>query len=83
MKEEDFPEHKASLNITHNGHKDNYETVEEHLEWMKAEDDEWATPTSKERAIKNDSLWVLQIYPNTPVGFYRVYGATFDELFIK
>lgn len=81
MNEEDFPEHKASLNITHNGHKDNYESVEEYLHSMKDAPLEWATPTSREQAIKNDSVWVLQIYPHTPIGFYRKYGATFNELF--
>lgn len=78
--EEMFPKHEASLHITHNQHKAYYNKIEEHIKDRKIRDDEWATPTSKQRAIQNDSLWELQWYPNTPVGFNLLFGATLEEI---
>lgn len=75
-----WPEHKASLHITHNGNKANYETIEAYCDWHKVTDEDWATPTSKQRAIETDSLWEVQWYPDTPVGFNVKYGATLKEI---
>ena len=87
MKEENLPEHKASLTIRHNEHKDYYQTVKQFLDereqMMNIEDDDWATPTSKERAMATDSLWELRWYPNTPVGFNMIFGATLEEVLLK
>lgn len=77
-----FPEHKASLHVTHNQHKAYYQSIEDYIaeeEIGKAEY-EWATPTSKERAIATDSLWEVQWYPDTPIGFCLKYGATLEEI---
>ena len=74
-----FPEHKCGLHITHNQHKDYYETVEQYFEnpWMKDFEDE------KKRCIEEDSIWELQWYPNTPIGSYKVVGTTFEEVLEK
>lgn len=74
-----FPKHNCGLYLTHNRHKDMYETVEDLLNGEDKPDD-WATKTSRERAIKNDELWELQWYPDTPVGFHRIYAATLEEV---
>lgn len=79
-----LPPHKGSLSIEHNEHTTNYQTVAEYLsdtQWAPSED-EWVTPTSKERAIATNSLWTMRVYPNTPVGFYRLAGATLEELLV-
>lgn len=83
MKEEDLPKHKGELSITHNGHKSNYETIQDYTDLLNADDEDWATPTSKEIAIKNDELWEMQWYPNTPIGFNKIYGATLEEIITK
>lgn len=75
-----LPEHEASLHIQHNAHKGNYETIEAYTDWCKVHDEDWATPTSKQRAIATDSLWEIQWYPNSPVGFNVIYGATLQEV---
>ena len=70
-----LPEHKCGLHLSHNEHLDVYETVEEfydpgdfvsEAEWLKA--------------IKEDGVWVLHWYPNTPIGFTRIAASTLDAL---
>ena len=78
-----FPPHKAALHLTHNDHKSIYQTAQE---WI--EDQEslfkhelwWATDTSRQRAIETDEIWELRWYPDTPIGFCVIYGATLDEV---
>lgn len=78
-----LPEHKASLHITHNQHKAYYQPIEEYIIETEIRDSEWANTDSRQKAIKTDSLWELQWYPNTPAGFNRVYGATLDGVLQK
>ena len=70
-----LPEHKCGLYLEHNAHKDVYETIEEYYdpedfvsreEWMKA--------------VETDSVWHLQWYPDTPIGFYTVCASTLDAV---
>jgi len=77
-----FPEHKASLHLTHNEHKSVYQTVEQSLndrkDWY--EDVNWATETSRQKCIETNELWELQWYPRTPIGSITVCGATLEEV---
>jgi hypothetical protein len=59
-----LPEHKCGLFLEHNAHKDVYETIEEFY-------DPGAFVSEKERlkAVEANSVWKLQWYPDTPVGF--------------
>lgn len=70
-----LPEHECGLYLTHNEHKDVYETVEQFYE---AEDfvslQEW------EKAIAENSVWVLKWYPNTPIGFNRIAASTLQAI---
>jgi predicted alpha/beta hydrolase len=75
-----FPPHKAGASLEHNEHKNIYETVEQYIRSTSVDDDEWATPTSRAQAIKTNELWVMRWYPETPVGFCAIYGATLDEV---
>lgn len=75
----ELPEHEGELSITHNGHKSNYETVENYLEWLKA-DDEDISPEERKKAIETKELWECQWYPNTPVGFNKVYASSLEKL---
>lgn len=77
-----FPKHEASLHLTHNEHKSYYRTVAESIE----QDDHgytdrcWASPEQKQKAIDTNECWVLQWYPNTPVGFCLMSAADLDVL---
>lgn len=68
------------MHITNNQHKDYYETVERYLEspWMGD-----VTEEEKKRMIETGEVWELQWYPDTPIGFYKVYGTSFEEILKK
>ena len=71
-----FPEH-MSMTIQHNPHKEYYESIETWLNDqfdIKAQDNEMI-----QKCVKADELWVLVIYPNTPVSFDYSFAPTLEE----
>lgn len=79
-----FPAHKGSMMIIHNDHKDQYQTAED---WIKDNEcvpetqyAEWISDDERQKAIDNDSIWTLQWYPDTPVGFQCVAASSFEAL---
>lgn len=73
-----LPEHKCGLHLSHNEHRDVYETIEEFYD---AED--FVSPEEWNKAVSADSVWVLHWYPNTPIGFIRIAASTLDALKAK
>jgi hypothetical protein len=73
-----LPAHKASLHLIHNQHKSFYEPITQYLE---DREDRYEDVELNRQCIEADSIWDLQWYPNTPVGFYFVYGPTLQSLF--
>ena len=70
-----LPEHKCGLHLSHNEHRDVYETVEQFYDPGDfVSEEEWL------KAIKEDSVWVLQWYPNTPIGFNRIAASTLEAI---
>lgn len=70
-----FPPHKCGLYLTHNEHRDTYTPLVDFI----AEGDlagEFESPEAMQAAIDSDEIWVLQWYPDTPVGFHRVAAPT-------
>lgn len=41
---------------------------------------EWVSDADKERALRENSVWTIQFYPRTPVGFYAFHAATLEGL---
>jgi len=76
-----LPKHEASLTLEHNDHKSVYQTVAQYIQDNSIKDEEWLSIESKERAISTNELWVMQWYPHTAIGFYRVAAPTLAELF--
>jgi hypothetical protein len=77
-----FPQHKCSLTLAHNNHKDYYTTVEQAIE---SEDhgyrnDDWISKEQKQKAIETNDCWTIQWYPETPIGFVLMSGADLDVL---
>jgi len=73
-----LPEHKCGLHLSHNEHRDVYETVEQFYDPSDfVSEDEWL------KAVKEDSVWVLQWYPNTPIGFNRIAASTLEAIEAK
>lgn len=73
-----LPEHKCGLYLTHNEHRDLYQKLEK---WIVDNDatEDFADDAARQRAIETDECWVLQWYPDTPVGFCRVAAPTLEE----
>lgn len=72
-----LPAHKASLSLTHNDHLLNYETVEQddaHREYH------WVSDEQRGKAYATNDVWVMQWFPDTPVGSYTVAAADLDVL---
>lgn len=76
-----LPPHNGSLNLSHNGHKDCYETIEQ---WFAGdnypEEDAWVSLEQRTKAIAEDSVWLLHVYPNTPIAFYLLAACDLDVL---
>lgn len=72
-----FPRYAISLTLTHNEHKTYYETIEQ---WERDRSDAWVSPQQREEALRTDSVWALQWYPDTPVGFHYLLAADLDVL---
>lgn len=80
-----FPRHKASLHLTHNEHKNYYQTVAQSIQDGDHgyTDDCWISPEQKRKAIDTNECWVLQWYPDTPVGFCILSASDLDVLIAK
>lgn len=71
-----FPPHKGELSLTHNAHRSDYQTAEQ---WAAGETD-WVSDAERLRALETDEVWVLQWYPETPIGFHRVVASTLEAV---
>ncbi len=80
-----LPAHKASLHLTHNEHRDYYQSVEE---WARDNGEgtgncffEWVSDAERAAAVAGDSVWMLHWYPDTPVGFNCIAASSLLALF--
>jgi len=76
-----LPAHKCGLYITHNEHRDYYETLTEYLgdrDFMHI--GYWKDAESRQRALDTNECWQLQWYPDTPIGFHHVFAPTLAEV---
>ncbi len=72
-----FPRHEAGLYLVHNAHKDVYETIEQYYE---DDPNDWVSEDQRLKALKENSVWDLQWYPDTPIGSYRLLACDLDVL---
>jgi len=74
-----LPRHKCGLYLTHNEHKDIYQTA---TDWLNEHQElhDWKNEEHKLRAISTDEIWILHWYPDTPIGFYSIVAPTLEEL---
>lgn len=76
-----FPRHACSLTLTHNGHKDYYETIEEWEESKnKSGEVSWVNEEERTKAFAHGDVWEIQWYPRTPIGFYSLAASSLDIL---
>lgn len=81
----DFPDHKAGLSLEHDPHKSYHQTVKQWWEEMAdghglMDSSEWVSEEQKQLAFQFNDIWVLQWYPDTPVGFCRLLAYDLNTL---
>lgn len=68
---------KASVIVTANEHRDNYQTVEDYFNEIEQQrDDDLRGDIETEvynKMVKTDTIIEVHFYPNTPIGFYQVF----------
>jgi len=69
-----FPEHKCGLHLSHNAHRDVYESVEQHY----PDAEEFVSPEDRQKCYDTGDVWELRWYPDSPIGFYRVVGSSLE-----
>lgn len=74
-----FPRHKCGLFLTHNEHKDYYETAAFRIDVINQKDF-FDSPEDLQKAIDTDDYWCLQWYPDTPIGSYSVCGTDLNDV---
>lgn len=74
----ELPPHKCGLNLSHNEHRNYYQSLAAWIDDQLGNLD-WESDAHRQRAIDTDECWVLHWYPDTPVGFLRVAAPTLDE----
>jgi hypothetical protein len=70
---------KCSITLEINCHKDCYDTAEEYLKGYPHEN--YINDIEQEvydKMIETDTIIELQVYPNTPNSFYKIYGYDLD-----
>lgn len=65
----------GGLVITINGHKSVYETVEKYLDMARDYDIKLEV---YKKMIELDTIIEIQFYPDTPIGFYKIYHYDFN-----
>ena len=81
---------KCGVYLTVNQNRDVYQTVEDRVNEINeldysqnGEHEDYEPEIDEElkaRLIEANAIYELQFYPNTPIGFYSVYGSTLDEV---
>lgn len=70
----------CNLTIEVNNHKTYYQTAEDYLQDEYHKD--FLSEIDKEvyeKMIEKDSIIEIQIYPNTPISFFKIYHFDIDE----
>lgn len=72
----------SSMHITFNDHKSNYVTLAQEMQdrpdWY--EDDDFISPEDRQKCAETDTIWSVQWYPHTPVGFCHMHASSFALL---
>jgi hypothetical protein len=68
----------SSLSITFNDHAGNYCSAAQAIDLGLYDHVDWVSDAEKQKARDNNSVWVIQWYPSTPVGFNAVAASSLD-----
>jgi len=74
----------SSLTLNYNDHHSSYEDAKEwwadEIERWGRSDSNWVSLEEKDKALDTDSVWMLQVYPNSPVGFNIYFASSLQAL---
>jgi len=68
----------VSLYIEYNDHKILRQSVAKYIQDESIEDDDFVSDEDKQKCIKENVLWKITYYPDTPIGCHEVYGSEID-----
>jgi len=64
-----------------NTHRDIYQSVEDKIIKISSDDNDILIDENiKKKMIETNTILELQFYPNTPIGFYRIFHYDYDKL---
>jgi len=75
-----WPAHKCGMYLSHNRHRDYYETARTAIISGTYDLENFIDPEDHQLCIKNDEVWELQWYPNTPVGSFIICGSSLEKV---
>lgn len=71
----------SSMTISCNDHLNGYATAAQEIPgsgWY--DDDSFVSSEEKQRCIETNTIWTLQWYPETPVGFFKLHASSFAAI---
>jgi hypothetical protein len=70
----------TSITINFNDHKGSYVKTAEAVIDGTYDYADWVSDDEKRKAVETDSVWTLQWYPETPIGFYCLAASSLDAV---
>lgn len=70
----------TSFSLTFNEHHSCYVMAQEAENRGEHGFKDWVSDEEREKALASDTVWMLQWYPSTPVGFYVVSASSLEAL---
>lgn len=74
-----FPPYEVSCYLEYNEHKSD-SRLEYYFRCFDIKVEDFRSEDDYNKSVETDELWSLQWYPNTPVGFCKIYGSTSDKI---
>jgi len=72
----------SQLILTFNDFASNYVTAKQWDEELSdAFHGDWVSEDEKQKALATNSVWTLQWYPDTPVGFFAIHASSLAAIF--
>lgn len=72
-----------SMEIEYNPHKQTYQSAKDYLELMSELDiagiDDGIDGKDWNQMIESETIWRINVYPSTPIGFYVIMSSTLEK----
>jgi hypothetical protein len=70
----------CNIEIQYNPHALCYETIKEYEAGLEPDQFEWLNDEARADAISKNQLWIVDVYPHTPIGSYCLAGPELGPL---